>query len=78
MSRTAIKKYKQEYFYTLMDVVTVSLTDRFELLKSHIDLWKFSYDLSIAWIYAITLKMDLNLILTVLNYAQKFRISSNC
>ncbi|XP_060878932.1 uncharacterized protein LOC132951183 [Metopolophium dirhodum] len=31
-----------------MDVVTTSLTDRFELLKIHVDLWNFLYDLKNA------------------------------
>ncbi|KAL4119436.1 hypothetical protein QTP88_012245 [Uroleucon formosanum] len=42
--RTAVEKFKHEFFYTLMDVVTTSLTDRFEILKIHVDLWNFLYD----------------------------------
>lgn len=30
-----------------MDVITTSLTDRFELLKIHVDLWNFLYDLNL-------------------------------
>ncbi|KAL4123351.1 hypothetical protein QTP88_015547 [Uroleucon formosanum] len=42
--RTAVEKFKHEFFYTLMDVVTTSLTDRFEILKIHVDLWNVLYD----------------------------------
>ncbi|CAI6343486.1 unnamed protein product [Macrosiphum euphorbiae] len=45
--RTAVEKFKHEFFYTLMDVVT-SLTDRFEILKIYVDLWNFLYDLKNA------------------------------
>jgi len=60
-----------------MDVVTTSLTDRFEILKIHVDLWNILYDLKnapeneITVIYTVTLNMDLTLILMVSNYAQK-------
>lgn len=46
--RTAVEKFKHEFFYTLIDVVTTSLTDRFEILKIHVDLWNFLYDLKNA------------------------------
>jgi len=82
--RTEVEKFKHAFFYTLMDVVIISLIDRFELLKIHVDFWNFLYDLRnapenenellkhIKHIYTITLKMDLTLILKVSNYAQKF------
>ncbi|XP_025198869.1 zinc finger MYM-type protein 1-like [Melanaphis sacchari] len=46
--RTVLEKFKHEFFYTLIDVVTTSLTDRFEILKIHVDLWNFLYDLKNA------------------------------
>lgn len=39
-----LQSKNHEFFYTLMDVVTTSLTDRFEILKIHADLWNFLYD----------------------------------
>ncbi|XP_008184162.1 uncharacterized protein LOC103309726 [Acyrthosiphon pisum] len=46
--RAAVKKFKHEFFYKLMNVVTTSLTDSFELLTIHVDVWNFSYDLKNA------------------------------
>jgi len=35
--RTVIEKFEHEFFYTLVDVVIKSLTDRIELLNDHIN-----------------------------------------
>ncbi|XP_049800677.1 uncharacterized protein LOC126235829 [Schistocerca nitens] len=39
------KRYKTEFYYYLLDIVTTSLDERFNQLKSHCDYFDFLYDI---------------------------------